>query len=344
MDGGVRKFIEDPKKKILTMDGGGIRGAITLGVLIYLEEQSNKKTSEIFDMVSGTSIGAILSAGFAMGYSAKWLYENVVMDILSPFFSQPTWKSIWNLLWHGHAYHTDGLVQQILTLGDDLKIGEIKHLDVLFTAKDTRTGTMYYITNVGKGAEKFSDWTLSQAAEASAAAPLYFPPAGGNFVDGGVGVAGNPCFVTAKEAMIYNPEYTEHNTILVSIGTGHQSEIKYNKWASEWSWMDAIGYTVSELINDGSVSAIQDVQLMFPGMDFRRYNPSFLPEKMIELDYMDTTGELTRLRMDNGDPVHIEWLKDLGYIYAKNLDWGRSNILPWHTLGGRPKPSVNADW
>jgi predicted acylesterase/phospholipase RssA len=66
---------EKPQRKLLALDGGGIRGVITLEILAELERQLAEKTGQgkafrlgqYFDYVAGTSTGAIVAAGLAVG-------------------------------------------------------------------------------------------------------------------------------------------------------------------------------------------------------------------------------------------------------------------------------------
>ena len=72
---------ENQKHKILALDGGGIRGILTLEVLARMEEMLAEATGagpafrlcQFFDYVGGTSTGAIIAAGLAQGMSAKEL-------------------------------------------------------------------------------------------------------------------------------------------------------------------------------------------------------------------------------------------------------------------------------
>lgn len=66
-------------KKILQVDGGGIRGIIPAVILAYLEEKCGKPLCQCFDLITGTSTGAIIGGGIAAGVSAseiKDLYIN----------------------------------------------------------------------------------------------------------------------------------------------------------------------------------------------------------------------------------------------------------------------------
>lgn len=79
----ARKLLDPTgnKKLILSLDGGGMRGAITLAMLVELEEKLEKQLGEkvschdLFDMFVGTSSGAIIAANLAMGYSARELQD-----------------------------------------------------------------------------------------------------------------------------------------------------------------------------------------------------------------------------------------------------------------------------
>ena len=77
------RFSTQRPRKLLALDGGGIRGVLTLQVLIRMEEILAEKSGQgenfrlcnFFDYIGGTSTGAIIAAGLAIGKSAKWLSE-----------------------------------------------------------------------------------------------------------------------------------------------------------------------------------------------------------------------------------------------------------------------------
>src|SRR5438045_4998924 len=70
-------------RKILALDGGGIRGVLTLEILLQLETQLKKETgggddfrlSSFFDYIGGTSTGAIIAAGLSIGLSVQQLLD-----------------------------------------------------------------------------------------------------------------------------------------------------------------------------------------------------------------------------------------------------------------------------
>ena len=62
-------------KRILSIDGGGIRGIIPASTLVTLEQQLGKPVRECFDFVAGTSTGALISAAVAAGVPATRILE-----------------------------------------------------------------------------------------------------------------------------------------------------------------------------------------------------------------------------------------------------------------------------
>ncbi|HLH73281.1 MAG TPA: patatin-like phospholipase family protein, partial [Chloroflexota bacterium] len=55
------------RRKLLAIDGGGIRGIIPATALVKLEQTTGQLTRDIFAFVAGTSTGAIIAAGIAAG-------------------------------------------------------------------------------------------------------------------------------------------------------------------------------------------------------------------------------------------------------------------------------------
>src|ERR1044072_7318469 len=77
------RYAAERPRKLLALDGGGIRGVLTLQVLIRMEEMLAEKSGQgenfrlcnYFDYIGGTSTGAIIAAGLAVGKSARFLSD-----------------------------------------------------------------------------------------------------------------------------------------------------------------------------------------------------------------------------------------------------------------------------
>lgn len=253
-------------KRILTLDGGGVRGAITLGYLKRLETllalQNNKPDlvlSDYFDLVGGTSTGSILASCIALGMKVddiKVNYFNVINKIFGKKYSQ--WnviphkaaQKIVNVLFSKADYDAKPIEEALQmmfkdrTMGsDDFKSG----LCVVTKRADTNStwpllnhpGGKYFDSEHGKN----KDIPLWKAVRASAAAPTYFIPqvmnvGGGTkeaaFVDGGMTMANNPALETLMVATLngfpFKWKMGADNILLVSLGTGVKA---YNKDHSE---------------------------------------------------------------------------------------------------------------
>ncbi len=215
------------KKLILSIDGGGMRGMIAVAMLAELETLTGKPCSQLFDMVAGTSTGAIIAAGIGLGYTAQELLEEVYRTRLPESFrAQPNGILLaLRYLFTGlrHLYDLKPFVDIMGSLAQGRTVGDFTRPIVFMTTRDSRTANIYYIVSAGPGAPMFADWPVIGAVAASGAEPIYFPPVLGNLLDGGVGVYSNPCLVATIEAMEYIGAlegFADGNVIHFSVGTG----------------------------------------------------------------------------------------------------------------------------
>jgi predicted acylesterase/phospholipase RssA len=246
-------FANDGKpKRILALDGGGLRGILTLSYLAKIEAllkerhrgSANFRLSHYFDLIAGTSTGAIIAAALARGMSVAEITEKY-LDLGERVF-QKSWlrKGVVRAL-----YDEAGLIRQLkkvydphTTLGDpSVQTG------LLIIAKRLDTGSPWLISNNPRG--KYygarpngvianSDYPLWQAVRASTAAPRYFDPekinisrgrsgekaVRGEFVDGGVSPYNNPAlpalmYATLSGYRVGWPTGAD-KLLVVSVGTG----------------------------------------------------------------------------------------------------------------------------
>ena len=61
--------------RILSLDGGGIKGAFTASVVATLEKDTGKSAAQYFDLITGTSTGGIIAIGLGLGLSAEEIVE-----------------------------------------------------------------------------------------------------------------------------------------------------------------------------------------------------------------------------------------------------------------------------
>lgn len=229
-------------KKILTLDGGGIRGIITLEILMKLEKtlrerfSSNKNfvLAEYFDFISGTSTGAIIAAGLSRGWTVEKI-RNFYLESGKNMFHKA-----FILRRMRYKYKYDKLKKKLKEVfGSDTMLGseEIKTI-LMIVMRNATTDSPWPVSN--NPYAKYNDKSrpdcnlnlpLWQLVRASTAAPVYFPPETVQigekkfvFVDGGVTTYNNPSFQSFLMATIepykLNWQIGENKILIVSVGTG----------------------------------------------------------------------------------------------------------------------------
>lgn len=247
--------------KILSIDGGGIRGIIPAKVLAELELELNKlepgvNLYEKFDLICGTSTGAILAIAIGLGIPASDLVKFYILNATVIF---PKWflkiiprKSRAILT---SIYSNKKLRKKLIEIYSSANGGTPPLL------KDLKTNVCIPVYNGNDGKinvlktkhndEYFRDYKLPahEVALSSASAPIYFPPNSFNFsneygsgvnvnmVDGGL-FANNPALIglfEATEKMGY--EFSDID--LISIGTGRGKQIIKSNWKPKgiWYWL-----------------------------------------------------------------------------------------------------------
>lgn len=235
-------------KRILALDGGGIRGALTLGYLqrveAILRKQHNApdlRLADYFDLIGGTSTGSIIAACLAIGMSVADI-KNMYFNLGGKIFGKKyRWWDVFEIKDFIKAkYDAQPLEEELHNLFKEITIGsDAIRTGLCVVAKRADTNSVWPITNHPNG--KFYDSAIGnnkdillwKAVRASAAAPTYFIPqvidVGGGlptaaFVDGGLSMANNPALqllmVATLKGFPYHWKLGADNLLLVSVGTG----------------------------------------------------------------------------------------------------------------------------
>jgi hypothetical protein len=280
-------------RRILSIDGGGVRGIIPGTLLAALEAQTGQPVRETFDFVAGTSTGAILTAGIAAGVPAARmadLYAERGPEILR---SVPLLTGLRRLV-HGDMYDTTVLhrvVREELAEARDWLLNDAP-VDLLITAKRVEDGMpWYFVRDNSVNSCRAGGVRLADAVTGSAAAPTYFAPwrigGIGEMIDGGIGVAGNPVYQACVEAFEFTAAYDPNDTVVVSLGTGRLLHRPRPTWL--WPW---VGWLLSELLRSPAEQQTELVHRHYPAATFYRIDVEL--ERDIGLD---DTGRLDELRI-----------------------------------------------
>lgn len=313
-------------KSILSIDGGGIRGIIPLHCLIALEAHEGKPSLEIFDMLAGTSTGAIIVAGLALGISARGLLA-LYRDLARKAFKRlPIWEIIANL--GNHRYSNETIAQTITELGGQIPINQLP-VDIMISAKNVDTGRTDFFVRDGAGNPGiWGEIFLRDAVLASIAAPTYFPAYSVlladteyNWVDGGVGVAGNPCYQAAVEALHYSAgKFKEGETKMLAFGTGRSPNPINAQKANVVQWGLWILDEILEDTSEWQSYVTRREYGLSNRIDFRRYQLDLGPDVMRRLGVTVPPGrDSTKIRLDA--VWAIDLLDDIGRAFADAIDF-----------------------
>ena len=347
------------KKMILSIDGGGMRGAITVAMLAELEKMTGIPTHEQFDMVAGTSTGAIIAAGLGIGMSAQDMLDRIYKDRLPAAFRTQAGIKHWlRFIFSGFRYFYDlrPFRDALQKLVEGKTIGDLRAPIVFMTTKDVRTGNTYYIVSAGPGRRTFAKWPVSGAVAASGAAPIFFPPVAGNLIDGGVGPFGNPCLAATIEAMEYisndDPEYHSGNVIHLSLGTGYLPNLYEDGAASRFWLKDWVLYVISASLDESMLQQVLTTRAIYKDrVDFRRYNPYLYGPSVSKELGINLRGrpDPAHLTLDSYGDDDVRLMEEIGRCYARKVDWLAPGYVPWvedgadrgkGRDGGHPLPEI----
>jgi patatin-like phospholipase/acyl hydrolase len=241
----------DPKvgpKRILALDGGGIRGALTLGYLKKMEtilrqqhNDPNLLLCDYFDLIGGTSTGSIIAASLAVGRTVDEITD-MYMELGGKIFSgkRNWWNPLETAKFLKANYDYKALENSLKGAFGDITLGSDKiRTGLCIVAKRADTNSVWPLINHPNGKYfdsaigKNKNIALWQAVRASSAAPTYFAPqmidvGDGHraaFVDGGVSMANNPALTLLMVATLkgfpFHWPMGEQNISVVSVGTGY---------------------------------------------------------------------------------------------------------------------------
>ncbi|HVO03684.1 MAG TPA: patatin-like phospholipase family protein [Candidatus Cybelea sp.] len=218
--------------RILSIDGGGIRGILPAMVLFDLERRTNRPIIDLFDLIVGTSTGGLVALALSCP-DAEGKPRHTAKDIVRLYeiegkrvFSRSVWHKIRSVgaLAEGKypAAGIEGVLQDYFgecRLKDALA-------DVVIPAYEIERRMPFFFKTANARVKSYYDYPMKQVIRAATAAPTYFEPTqiqidGPNdyyaLVDGAL-YAYNPGMCAYVEALHRYPDYD--SVIMVSLGTG----------------------------------------------------------------------------------------------------------------------------
>jgi len=222
--------------KILALSGGGSRGYLTLEVLAYIEKTSGKKISDMFDLIVGTSSGALI--GLLLDNLPAWYIGDIFRHTLKHSLFYPNKFNLGGFA--TSLYNTSKKIEALnLLLQNKTSVINFDFAATSYDIKNSKAvifNTLEYENN-----EKYflvNDFNLVDSVIASSAAPIYWDPYVYHnmiLIDGAF-CANNPTSIGIKLAL--NKNIKLQDLAIVDIGTGITTRnYDFIKGSNPYKWI-----------------------------------------------------------------------------------------------------------
>lgn len=314
--------------RILSIDGGGIRGLIPAQVLVSLEAKlaSRKPGTRIadhFDLIAGTSTGGILTCIYLCPdrddpTRPRFTAEdavNLYLENGDAIFDIPLWHAARTLGGvRDEKYPARGLEALLERYLGELRLQELLK-PCLITAYDIEHRRTVFFTQ-HDAHESGRDFLVRDVARATSAAPTFFECAritsssGVRYplVDGGV-FANNPALCAYAEARHFPDRPKAKDMVILSLGTGDQAKPYEYDRAKDWGALQWIVPVLDIMMSGVAETVHYQLTQMYDAVE-RPYQYLRLQTKL----------PLRNADMDNADPENLRELAELGTRLAEDND------------------------
>src|SRR5437868_3157978 len=285
-------------RAILSLDGGGMRGILTIQLLKKLEELAGIPCYELFDMVAGTSTGAIISGLITSGRSAIQI-EEMYINLVTQVFDK---KFLGNRFINPPAFSKKHYRELLKDAIDDITLEAAcrRHdLDLMITAQDIAAAEETFFSCFKQADDSYygtyKGALLRAVMEATMSAPTYFYPLE-RFLDGGTTTYNNPSLGAFMEAVSYStsdkkPEssaYQLDNITLFSFGTGISRQFIKPEETIDPKGIDIkfwLNWIMDQTGQDASAMQVNTFRspMIRKTIDFRRFQISLDPTSINKL-------------------------------------------------------------
>jgi uncharacterized protein len=317
----------DPKRRaMLCLDGGGMRGILTIQLLKKLEEIAGIPCFQLFDMVAGTSTGGIIAGLITSGKTAveiETLYVNLVTQVFDK-------KTLGNRFINPPAFTKEKYREQLKKVVQDISLQDAckaTDIDLMITSQDMSAAEETFFScfkqTDGSFYGTYKDILLRAVMEATMSAPTYFYPLE-RFVDGGTTTYNNPSLAAFMEAVSYSradkdksqSEYQITAITMFSFGTGISRQfIKPGDTINPHGidiafWLN---WLMTQTGQDASAMQVDTFRspMVQQTIDFRRFQISIDPASIQKIPNTDGLDEAK---------YHSKWLHDLGEDVLGSID------------------------
>ena len=245
--------------RVLSIDGGGIRGLIPALVLAEIERRAGRRVSDLFDLIAGTSTGGIIACAVCApdpmpAEAVAALYEQEGPEI----FDRSVWQRIRSaegLL--DEKYDATALDRVLERFLGGKRLAESRPELIVPTYDMSEPGPYFFKTSKARE-RRTEDVPLTVVARSTSAAPTYFEPLPVDeraLVDGGV-FAVSPAMSAYAEVLRDHPGA---DMVLLSLGTGQITRRRRFADVDDWGLVEW-ARPILDVVFDGSSDTV-DYQL-----------------------------------------------------------------------------------
>lgn len=263
---------EETPFRVLALDGGGIRGIYQARLLELIEEKILDGTPVVghFDLLAGTSVGAIIAVGLSWGLGAEEMKELLEQFGTKVFCWVPKWLGLWNAAIRRKESQGVALMKRLAGFAGYSSARLRKILEKAFAGNppfstcNTRTLVFAVALNdltiqvFDSDDDQYRSLGIVDVLLASTAAPTYFMPhliekLSTTFIDGGL-ACNNPALKAILESRVQCPDSKEMRILSIGNSNHQRSESPGKwKWVSPIKWakkvIDICFETNSELVD-----------------------------------------------------------------------------------------------
>lgn len=357
----LHRLKEPGPKRILALDGGGIRGLITIGYLARIESLLRRRyqkpdlvLSDYFDLVGGTSTGAILATLLAMGRSVDELREMYLTLGRDAFRPRKSWFGPLGRI-IGAKFDEKPLEDLLKEhLGERRLDSEEVRVGLVIIVKRADTGSVWVVLNVPghRFYEMNRKMHLWEIVRSSTAAPIFFRPKvlsdvgegeAAIFVDGAVSMHNNPALqllmVATLQGYAIRWPLGEKKLFLCSIGTGSYTRLANKEAIKKFSNLHWLAMLATQLMKDScelnetimqwisSSPTARDIDRQIgslsedhfagkPLVSYLRYNIDLEHASLAEIGLRYSVSEVEKLK-DMSEVRNISELDRIGSVAAE---------------------------
>ena len=295
--------------KILSLDGGGIRGIFSARVLDLMNNKLDINTYNTFDLLVGTSTGSIVAAAVATRYDLSKLVRDYEC------YAPQIFKKRFSLCGFLRSRYDNKVLENLLRESfGEITLGDIK-TPLIINATNVSTGSVHVFKSSYQEDRRGGDYSrdgdvpLYKAVLASCSAPVYFDPveiAGDLICDGGLW-ANNPALVGYVDA-VRNFNNTPENTRILSIGTGNTRQF----YLPSYMWGLTTGWKREKIVSFAMLSQTQYAEnclsLIMPE-NVLRINPEIENWDLDDYKVLPTLKSLASREVTNRGELIKEFLQ-----------------------------------